>query len=344
MTEPTTDRPMYDEPSSTLVGPDPVRPPSPEPGVAAQPSRTETQPGPTPEARPQPATREPGRIETQPELAPEVGPQPATPEPARTEIQPELAPEAGPQPPPPKPGHPEPGYPEPNHPESAPHTGASDVPGAAAHTMPLPVELSPPGGAGDAQPPTAAPDRSKPGKHARGGGADRTPRAAGQGGTARKGLLAALVVLVLLLAALVAFLARLSITTRGAEPLELQRRDALAAARASSRVIFSYDYRHLSQDFAAGQAFTTGAFRTEYDTTTTKLVADVAMRYKGVAVADVSAAAVETASKNQVVALVFVNQQSSSTIQTTPKISQSRLEMTLVHTGGRWLVTKVKAL
>ena len=317
MTEPTTDRPMYDEPSSTLVGPDPVRPPSPEPGVAAQPSRTETQPQLAPEAGPQPATPEPGRIETQPELAPEAGPEPATPEP---------------------------GYPEPNHPEPAPHTGASDVPGAAAHTMPLPVELSPPGGAGDAPPPTAAPDRSKPGKHARGGGADRTPRAAWQGGTARKGLLAALVVLVLLLAALVAFLARLSITTRGAEPLELQRRDALAAARASSRVIFSYDYRHLSQDFAAGQAFTTGAFRTEYDTTTTKLVADVAMRYKGVAVADVSAAAVETASKNQVVALVFVNQQSSSTIQTTPKISQSRLEMTLVHTGGRWLVTKVKAL
>lgn len=187
--------------------------------------------------------------------------------------------------------------------------------------------------------------RAKPGKHARGGagegvGAARSSRTR----TSGRGWLPFLLVLVVLLATGVGLLARLSVTTRGTDPLELQRRDALAVARASSRVIFSYDYRHLDKDFAAGRAFTTGAFRTEYDTTTTKLVTDVAKRYQGVAVADVSAAAVESASKNRVVALVFLNQQSSSTIQTTPKISQSRLEMTLVRTGGHWLVSGVKAL
>lgn len=224
-----------------------------------------------------------------------------------------------------------------------PDAGTGDATGAGAVGTDLPGALLP-DEATAASPPYVESARVKPGKHARGGGDSRTPRVTRGGRRTRKGLLPALVVLVVLLAVLVGFLGRLSVTTRGADPLELQRRDALAVARASSRVIFSYDYRHLAQDFAAGRVFTTGAFRTEYDTTTTKLVTDVAQRYKGVAVADVSAAAVETSSNNNVVVLVFLNQQSSSTIQTTPKISQSRLEMTLVRIGGHWLVSGVKAL
>ena len=176
------------------------------------------------------------------------------------------------------------------------------------------------------------------------GAATPVPARALAGGSTRSALLPVLAALVLVLSLLVGFLAQQAISTRGTDPDELQRRDALAAARSSARVIFSYDYRHLSRDFAAGRAFTTGAFRTEYDTTTAKLVTDVAQRYRGVAVADVSAAAVQTSGHDRVVALVFLNQQSTSSVQTTPKISQSRLEMTLLRTRGRWLVSKVRAL
>lgn len=363
MTEPTAHSPAYDEPSPTRAEPDPVGPPFPEPESASEPDgpapESDIEPGPpavgpsspsADELEPAPAV-DTGiapvvpEEESEPAPAADTGVAPMSPE---EESEPAPAADAGIAPVVPEEGS-EPASaveaaPTQVSSEAGPDGGPGDPTGAGEVGSDLPVELLP-DDAVAAAPPTVEPTRVKPGKHARGGGgSDRTPAAATSGRAARRGLLPALVVLVVLLAALVGFLARLSVTTRGTDPLELQRRDALAAARASSRLIFSYDYRHLAQDFAAGRAFTTGAFRTEYDTTTTKLVTDVAQRYKGVAVADVSAAAVETSSKNHVVALVFLNQQSSSTIQTTPKISQSRLEMTLVRTGGHWLVSGVKAL
>ena len=160
----------------------------------------------------------------------------------------------------------------------------------------------------------------------------------------RSRLVPVLAGLAAVLLALTVLLAVLVVRSSGAGPVASSRADALAAARAQSRVVFSYDYRHLAKDFAAGKAATTGAFRDEYVRTTGKLVTDVAPRYKAVVVADVSDAAVVSASESTVIALVFVNQQSSSTLVPTPKVTQSRLEMTLVHRGGQWLVAKVRAL
>ena len=153
-------------------------------------------------------------------------------------------------------------------------------------------------------------------------------------------LLVALGLVVLLLGALAGYL----VTRPAGNALEQHRRDALTAARSSSRLVFSYDYRHLAKDFAAAQAVTTGAFRKEYAATTGKLVSDVAPRYQAVVVADVSNAAIESATADRAVVLVFVNQQSTSTVTKAAKLTQSRLEMTLVRIGGNWLVSGVKAL
>ena len=153
----------------------------------------------------------------------------------------------------------------------------------------------------------------------------------------------ALGLLVLLLAGLATYLA-VAAARAGGNPLEDARRVALTSARDQARLVFSYDYRHLDKDFAAARAVTTGGFRDEYDRTTAKLVGDVAPRYKAVVVADVSNAAVETATSTRAVVLVFLNQQSSSSLLKAPKITQSRLEMTLVRRDGDWLVEAVKAL
>jgi Mce-associated membrane protein len=155
-------------------------------------------------------------------------------------------------------------------------------------------------------------------------------------------IVAALVVLVLLLAGLTAFLAQRSVSTRAGGGVEDARHDGLQAARNAARVVFSYDYRHLDKDFAAGKALTTGAFAEQYGTTTPKLV-EVAKTYKAVVVADVSDAAVISATESKVVVLVFVNQQSTSTLAAAPKITQSRVTMTVQHRGGRWLVSDVHA-
>ena len=157
-------------------------------------------------------------------------------------------------------------------------------------------------------------------------------------------LIAALTALVVLLAALTGFLAWKAHDTAGLGPVEASRRDALQAARNAATLVLSYDYRHLSKDFAAGLATTTGEFRADYTKATGKILKDVAPRYQAVVVAAVSEASVVQASVDQVVALVFVNQQSASSLRSAPKITQSRLTMTMQHRGGRWLVSKIDAI
>jgi Mce-associated membrane protein len=154
---------------------------------------------------------------------------------------------------------------------------------------------------------------------------------------------APLVAAAVLLAALATFLAVWAHSSRGGGDAERARRDALASARNAARLVFSYDYRHLDKDFAAGKALTTGKFAGDYTRTTSKLVDDVAARYKAVVVADVSDAAVISASRSRVVTLVFLNQRSTSSLAAGQKITQSRITMVLVHKGGNWLVSEVKA-
>jgi Mce-associated membrane protein len=156
-------------------------------------------------------------------------------------------------------------------------------------------------------------------------------------------LVAPLAVLVVLLVAVTAVLGVWSSRTSGGGAVEDARRDALSAARAASRVLFSYDYRHLDKDFAAGKAVTTGTFASDYEKTTSKIVNDVAPRYKAVVVADVSDAAVVSATAARVQVLVFVNQRSTSSLAAGQKITQSRLTMTLERKHGTWLVSKVSA-
>ena len=162
--------------------------------------------------------------------------------------------------------------------------------------------------------------------------------------SARGVLVPVLAALVVVLTVLTGVLVWLAVTTRGPAPVEASRREALGAARDAARLVFSYDYRTLPKDFAAGRAVTTGGFRKEYDRTTQKLVDDVAPRYKAVVAADVIDASVVRATENEVVCLVFVNQASTSTQNTQPKITVSRLEMTLVRRGDDWLVEDINAL
>ena len=157
-----------------------------------------------------------------------------------------------------------------------------------------------------------------------------------------RGLVTVLAALVAALALLTGFLGWRVQQTQGAGPVAASGSAGLDAARAAARLVFSYDYRHLAQDFKAGRATTTGQFQADYDKTTARLLADVAPRYKAVVVAVVSDAAVVTATENRVLTLVFLNQQSSSTLIAQPKVTQARVEMTMVRTRGQWLVSTIR--
>lgn len=153
-------------------------------------------------------------------------------------------------------------------------------------------------------------------------------------------------VLVLTLLTLVAGAvnAKVWLEVREQSSTEQARRSGLQASRDAARLLFSYDYRTLERDFAAGRKLTTGAFRTDYDKTTTRVVADVAERYKAVVKANVINAGVVSASADRVVTIVYVNQVTSSTQVKGQKVDLSRVRMTLVRPDGVWLVTRVDAL
>lgn len=126
--------------------------------------------------------------------------------------------------------------------------------------------------------------------------------------------------------------------------VDAARKDGLAASRDAARLLFSYDYRTLDKDFGTGRGLTTGAFRKEYDTTTTKVVSDVARQYKAVVQANVVQAGVASATQDTVVTIVYVNQVTTSTRVTGQKVDVSRVRMTLNRVDARWLVAKVEAL
>lgn len=122
------------------------------------------------------------------------------------------------------------------------------------------------------------------------------------------------------------------------------RTSALAAARSHAQTILSYNYQQIDADIAKGKRATTGKFRDEYAKTTSTVVKPTAIQYKAIVSAEVKAASVRSASPDEVVVLLFVNQKTTSTRVTGPKEDQSRVRMTLVKRGNDWLVSKIDAL
>ena len=149
--------------------------------------------------------------------------------------------------------------------------------------------------------------------------------------------------LALALSALAAF-GLVAYLVRADQRVETARDQAVAAARDHAEAILSYDYRHLDADFAAARATLTGSFARDYKVTTTKLVRPGAEQYHVVVKAEVAAQSVVSATADQVVVLLFVNQTTTSTRLDGPKVDLNRVRLTLVKTDGRWLVNKVVAL
>ncbi|MFG3658536.1 hypothetical protein [Streptomyces sp. NPDC047706] len=133
---------------------------------------------------------------------------------------------------------------------------------------------------------------------------------------------------------------------------ERARVEALAAARKAAPVVLSYDHRHLDRDFAAARAHLTGSFRDEYGRTTRTVVGPTAKKYDGVVRATVArpaggglpAASVVSASADEAVVLLFVNQVTRSTQVTGSRVDLNRVRMTMTRTSGGWKVSAVDAL
>lgn len=130
---------------------------------------------------------------------------------------------------------------------------------------------------------------------------------------------------------------------RHADSVADARTQSVAAARSAVQGVLSYDYRHLDQDFTAGRKLLTPGFAKDYEETT-KAVAPTAKQYHAVVTAEVTAAGARNVSADSATVLLFVDQTSTNTKHAQPRIDQSRVRVTMVKDGGRWLLSKLEAL
>ena len=133
--------------------------------------------------------------------------------------------------------------------------------------------------------------------------------------------------------------------------LALTNQDAQAAARASALTaartyavqLASYDYRDLNRNFATVAGESTPSFRRSFTESSDALKATLA-KYKATAGATVVSAGLVSSGTSQAVALVFLTQKIANATQTKPTTDRSQVQISLVKSGGRWLINQVTLL
>jgi Mce-associated membrane protein len=123
------------------------------------------------------------------------------------------------------------------------------------------------------------------------------------------------------------------------------RHDAARAAQAAATKVLAYDYRQIDSDVATAKTFLTTPLSADYANSSAEL-RTAAVALKSIQQAEVKTAAVEDASKNRVVVLVFVDQTLTQQPpgQSKPQaiLKEERIRMTMLHRHGHWLVSQLK--
>lgn len=123
--------------------------------------------------------------------------------------------------------------------------------------------------------------------------------------------------------------------------LNAARASAVAAAKKDANDVATYSYRHLHRDFGRVESESTPSFRRSFIRSSGSL-SKVLVQYKATASAKVLAAAVSSITPSKAVVLLFVNQSVANSTQQGVSTDDSRIEVTLVRSDGRWLLQDLK--
>lgn len=113
------------------------------------------------------------------------------------------------------------------------------------------------------------------------------------------------------------------------------------AAVAYAQVLTSIDSNKVDENFKEVIDGATGEFKDMYSQSSVEL-RQLLVENKATAHGVVVDSAVQEASKNKVVVLLFVDQSVSNTKLPDPRIDRSRMKMTLEKVDGRWRASKVE--
>lgn len=125
--------------------------------------------------------------------------------------------------------------------------------------------------------------------------------------------------------------------------LDQARTEALVAATKDAVAISSYDYRELDAYFERVSALATGDFSKQYAKANDDL-RSMLVGTKAVVEARVVRAAVETASTDEVVVLLFLDQEVDNSTVREATTDRNRMRMTLRKVDGEWLVSQLELL
>ena len=117
---------------------------------------------------------------------------------------------------------------------------------------------------------------------------------------------------------------------------------AVAAAKSFAVDFGTYDYQHLDTEFQEVAQKMTPSFAKSYLATSGKLKPTF-VQYKTQVTARIQGYGVTSATADEAVVIIFLDQTVHTSQSSTPRIDRNRLEVDLVKTGGEWLVSKLLA-
>jgi len=118
------------------------------------------------------------------------------------------------------------------------------------------------------------------------------------------------------------------------------QQQVVAAAKEGIEAALSYSPENLDNDLATAKSHLTGQFLDYYSDFTAKVVTPAA-KQKGVKTeANVARAAVSQMRADKADVLVFVNQVTTSRDRPTPALATSTVMVTMVKSGGQWLIAE----
>ncbi|RDI30215.1 Mce-associated membrane protein [Rhodococcus sp. AG1013] len=122
---------------------------------------------------------------------------------------------------------------------------------------------------------------------------------------------------------------------------EQARTDAVQAATAQATAMLSYNFNDVDQQLAAAGDGLTGDFKADYDKLVKETIAPGAKEKKITVEATVQAGAIESASPDDAVVLLYVNQITTSEDMPDAATTGSRVRMEMHKDGDRWLTGRL---
>ncbi len=157
----------------------------------------------------------------------------------------------------------------------------------------------------------------------------------------RFGIVEVVALLVIVALAVALIISRVQLSNQGSQNAD--QSGAVAAAKTDAIDVATYSYLHLQRDFGRVEAESTPSFRHSFIRSSGSL-SKVLVQYKATASAKVLRAAIESISDSKAVVLLFVNQSVANSTQQGPSTDDSRIVVTLVRSGDRWLLQDLKLL